>query len=102
MLAYSIVLFAVAALFTGLGIPIRRGRTDLIQEYHQTSVTDKAAYAKAVGTAMLGIAGALLLSGVIGLFKPLLLISVAMLAAGLVIGVASMVAIQIKYNRRAS
>lgn len=101
-MAYSIVLFAVAALFTGLGLSICRGRTDLIQEYHQTNVTDKAAYGKAVGTAMLGIAGALLLSGVIGLFKPLLLLSVAMLAAGPVIGGASMVAIQIKYNRRAS
>ena len=45
MLLYSIIMFLVAAIFTVLSIAIYRGKTDLIHDYHQTKVTDKAAYA---------------------------------------------------------
>ena len=99
MLAYSIIMFLIAALFTGLGIAIYRGKTDLIHDYHQTKVTDKAAYGKAFGKAMLVISTVLLLSGIIGLFENLTILAVAILMIGLVIGIGCIVAVQRKYNK---
>ena len=99
MLAYSIIMFLIAALFTGLGIAIYRGKTDLIHDYHQTKVTDKSAYGKAFGKAMLVIATVLLLSGIIGLFENMIILAVAILVIGLVIGIGSIVAVQRKYNK---
>lgn len=98
MLLYSIIMFLVAALFTVLGIAIYNGKTDLIHDYHQTKVTDKSAYGKAFGKAMLVIAAVMLLSGIIGLFENLLILSVAILMIGLVIGIGCIVAVQRKYN----
>ena len=69
MLVYSISMFLVSALFTVLGIAIYKGKTDLIHDYDQTKVTDKSAYGKAFGKAMLLIATVMLLSGIIGLFE---------------------------------
>ena len=98
MLLYSIIMFLVAALFTVLGIAIYNGKTDLIHDYHQTKVTDKSAYGKAFGKAMLVIAAVMLLSGIIGLFENLLILAVAILMIGLVIGIGYIVAVQRKYN----
>jgi len=98
MLLYSIIMFLVAALFTVLGIAIYNGKTDLIHDYHQTKVTDKSAYGKAFGKAMLVIAAVMLLSGIIGLFENLLILAVAILMIGLVIGIVCIVAVQRKYN----
>ena len=99
MLLYSIIMFLVAALFTVLGIAIYKGKTDLIHDYHQAKVTDKSAYGKAFGKAMLVIATVMLLSGIIGLFKNLLMLAVAILIIGLVIGIGCIVAVQKKYNK---
>ena len=99
MLLYSIIMFLVAVLFTVLGIAIYNGKTDLIHDYHQTKVTDKSAYGKAFGKAMLVIATAMLLSGIIGLFEKLLILAVAILIIGLVIGIGCIVAVQKKYNK---
>jgi uncharacterized membrane-anchored protein len=96
---YSVIMFIVALVFMGISIAIYNGKTDLIHEYHQTKVTDKAAYGKAFGKAMLIIAIALLLSGMIGLIDRLSAVAVAVLAIGLVIGVICIVAVQIKYNK---
>ena len=98
MLLYSIILFLVAVLFTVLGIAIYKGKTDLIHDYHQTKVTNKSAYGKAFGKAMLVIATVMLLSGIIGLFKNLLMLAVAILIIGLVVGIGCIVAVQKKYN----
>ena len=57
-------MFLVAVLFTVLGIAIYKGKTDLIHDYHQTKVTNKSAYGKAFGKAMLVIAAVMLLSGI--------------------------------------
>ena len=92
-------MFMVAALFTVLGIEIYKGKTDLIHDYHQTKVTNKSAYGKAFGKAMLVIATAMLLSGIIGLFKKLLMLAVAILIIGLVVGIGCIVAVQKKYNK---
>ena len=99
MLLYSIIMFLVAALFTVPGIAIYKGKTDLIHDYHQTKVTDKSAYGKAFGKAMLVIATVMLLSGIIGLFKNLLMLAVAILIIGLVVGIGCIVAVQKKYNK---
>lgn len=83
-------MFLVAVLFTVLGIAIYKGKTDLIHDYHQTKVTNKSAYGKAFGKAMLVIATVMLLSGIIGLFKNLLMLAV---------GISCIVAVQKKYNK---
>ena len=92
-------MFLVATLFTVLGIAIYKGKTDLIHDYHQTKVTNKSAYGKAFGKAMLVIATVMLLSGIIGLFKNLIMLAVAILVIGLVVGIGCIVAVQIKYNK---
>ena len=94
MLVYSIIMFLVSALFTVLGIAIYKGKTDLIHDYHQTKVTDKSAYGKAFGKAMLLIATVMLLSGIIGLFEKLLILAVAILIIGFVLGIGYIVAVQ--------
>ena len=98
MLVYSIIMFLVAVLFTVLGIAIYNGKTDLIHDYHQTKVTDKSAYGKAFGKAMLVIATGMLLSGLMGLFENFGLLAVVILIIGLVIGISCIVAVQRKYN----
>ena len=99
MLLYSIIMCLVAVLFTVLGIAIYKGKTDLIHDYHQTKVTNKSAYGKAFGKAMLVIATVMLLSGIIGLFKNLLMLAVAILIIGLVVGIGCIVLVQKKYNK---
>ena len=99
MLVYSIIMFLVSALFTVLGIAIYKGKTDLIHDYHQTKVTDKSAYGKAFGKAMILIATVMLLSGIIGLFEKLLKLAVAILIIGFVFGIGCIVAVQKKYNK---
>ena len=99
MLVYSIIMFLVAALFTVLGIAIYKGKTDLIHDHHQTKVTDRSAYGKAFGKAMLVIAIIMLLSGIIGLFENLTILAVAILIIGLVIGIGFIVVVQKKYNK---
>ena len=99
MLVYAIIMFLVAAAFAAMGIAIYRGKTALIHDYHQTKVTDKSAYGKAFGKAMLVIATVLLLSGIIGLFENMIILAVAILVIGLVIGIGGIVAVQRKYNK---
>ena len=99
MLAYSNIVYLVAMILMGMGIAIYRGKTDLIHDYHQTKVADKAAYGKAFGKAMFVIATALLLSGIIGLFDTLIILADAVLIIGLVIGIVCIVAVQRKYNK---
>ena len=102
MLLYSIIMFLAAAPMLALSIAIYRGKTDLIHDYHQTKVTDKAAYGRAFGRAMLALSSSLLLSGVIGLLgdsSPFTTIAIAVLFGGLFIGIIWMIAVQIKYNK---
>lgn len=99
MLLYSVILFFASALLGGIGIAVYKGRTDLIHDYHQTKVTDKAAYGKAFGKALFVMAAALLLSGIIGLWDNCAAFAVAVLLAGLSIGIGCMIAVQRKYNK---
>ena len=102
MVLYSIILFLAAIPMIKISIAIYRGKTSLIHDYHQTKVTDKAAYGKAFGKAMFVVSMSLLLSGIIGLFSAsevIAMIAVAVLFVGLFIGIAWIVAVQKKYNK---
>ena len=101
MLIYSILMFAVSILFFIFSALIYRGNTKLIHDYHQTKVTDKQAYAKAFGKALLCCGFAPLISGIVALFgnsSKTVIVSVAVLIAGLVIGFIQILRVQNKYN----
>ena len=102
MVLYSFILFFAAVPMIIISISIYKGNTNLIHDYHQTNVTDKAAYGKAFGKAMFVVSAALLLSGIIGLFgdtEIVATIALAVLFVGLFIGIAWIVAVQKKYNK---
>ena len=101
MILYSIIMFVTGILFCGISLAIYRGKTNLIHDYHQTKVTDKAAYGKAFGKAMLVISLSLLSSGIVGLFgdtKTVSMIAVTVLFVGMLIGLVCIVLVQKKYN----
>ena len=102
MILYSIIMFLAAVPMWIVSIAIYKGKTSLIHDYHQTKVTDKAAYGKSFGRAMCVVSTALLLSGIVGLFgnsETMAKISVVVLFIGLFVGIAWIVAVQIKYNK---
>ena len=102
MTLYSIIMFLATVPMFKISISIYQGKTDLIHDYHHTKVTDKAAYGKAFGKAMFVVSAALLISGIIGLFaysETVATIAVAVLFVGLFIGIAWIIAVQIKYNK---
>ena len=101
MFLYSIIMFLAAVPMWIVSIAIYKGKTSLIHDYHQTNVTDKAAYGKAFGKGMFVVSAALLLSGIIGLFgdsEIVLAIAISVLFIGLFIGIACIIAVQKKYN----
>ena len=102
MVLYSVIMFLAALPMLKISIAIYQGNTNLIHDYHQTKVTDQAAYGKAFGKAMFVVSMALLLSGIIGLFgdsEAIAMISVAVLFIGLFIGITWIVIVQKKYNK---
>lgn len=102
MLIYAIIMILFAVLFAVLSVAIYKGKTELIHEYHQTKVADKAAYGKAFGKSLLVIAIALLFSGVIGLLGDsdvIAMVAVAILIIGIGVGIGCIIAVQKKYNK---
>jgi len=100
MLIYSVLMFVVAAAFTVIGFQIFRGKTELIHAYHQTKVTDSAAYGRSFGKAMGVFAGSTFVSGVISVMGDAAAVpAVLVLLAGLAIGIVCIVAVQRKYNQ---
>jgi len=97
MILYSAILLAAAALFLFLGLSIYRGNTNLIHDYHQTKVKDKAAYGKAFGRAMFTMAAAMAVSGLLALFTDSFL-PVLILFLGLAAGIIQIILVQKKYN----
>ena len=99
MIIYSVILFCVAIVFAVIAVLVYKGKTNLIHDYHQTKVTDKAGYGKALGKAMAVIAAAMVLSGAFSLFgQSAMLGAVAVLVVGLIAGMAAIVRVQKKYN----
>ena len=99
MILYAVIMLLTALPIGWLSAAIYRGKTDLIHDYHQTKVTDQAAYGKAFGKALFVISAALLISGIAALFPGSGMIPVALLFIGLFIGIASIIAVQMKYNK---
>ncbi len=99
MVLYAVIMFVVAAIFGVVAVQIYKGKTDLIHDYHQTKVKDKAGYGKAFGKAMGVIAMAMVLSGAVSLFgETATKIAVAVLVVGLIAGIVAIVRVQKKYN----
>lgn len=99
MISYAVLMFAMAAAFAVIAVRIYKGNTDMIMQYHQTRVTDPAAYGRAFGKAMGVMAAAMFLSGCAALFgEKAAWIPMWILLAGLVIGIAMILYIQKKYN----
>lgn len=99
MMAYSMIMFAMAALFLGLGIAVRRGNTKLIHDYHQTNVkeSERKAYGQAFAKGMFAICATLLISGVVALLGQISA-SLIVLLAGLAISIAILARVQKRYN----
>ena len=97
MWLYSIILFLTAVPMIRISIAIYQGKTDLIHDYHQTKVTDPAAYGKAFGKAMFTMAAAMALSGLLALFVHGFL-PVLVLFLGLTAGIIQIILVQKKYN----
>ena len=97
MIAYSIIMFAIALLMIVLGMLVYGGKTDLIHDYHQRRVTDKRGYAKAMGKALAAVSIPLIVSGAAALFTSSIL-PVAILVAGLAISLIPLSKTQKKYN----
>ena len=99
MWTYAIIMVVTAVIFSIVSVQIYKGNTNLIHDYHQTKVTDKAGYGKAFGKAMSIIVAAMLLSGVIALFgESIMWVATVVLMLGLIAGIIAIVRVQKKYN----
>lgn len=99
MILYAIIMLLTAAVFAVMAVLIYRGKTELIHDYHQSKVKDKAAYGKAFGKAMGVIAAAMAISGVISLFgESFIWPALAVLTVGLVAGFVWIYCVQKKFN----
>ncbi|MBE6878841.1 MAG: DUF3784 domain-containing protein [Ruminococcaceae bacterium] len=101
MILYSCIVLPVAIIFFILSSLIYKGKTELIHDYHQTNVKDKAAYGKGFGKALGVMSAGIFLSGIIGLFgddKITAMVAVIVLFAGLFIGLFCIYKVQKKYN----
>jgi hypothetical protein len=101
MISYGIILLLVALLFAVIARMISKGRTDLIHDYHQQRVKDKAGYAKEFGKAMWILAAAPALSGIIGMLGEsgwVVTASLGVLFAGFAVGIVAILRVQKKYN----
>jgi uncharacterized protein YsxB (DUF464 family) len=101
MLLYSGIMFGTGAVLLVLAAKIAGGQVELIHDYHQKRVTDRAGYGKAFGKAMGVITGALVLSGWIALLGEsagIVCSAVAVLLVGTLVGVICIARVQKKYN----
>jgi len=98
MLLYVIIMLLCSLLFGVIAIMVYQGRTDLIHDYHQQKVTDKAAYGRAFGKALLGISLAALASAAAALLIGAA-VAVAVLIACMACSIGAIWRVQKKYNQ---
>ena len=99
MIVYAVIMFLAAAVFAVVTVLIYNGKTELIHDYHQTNVKDKAAYGKAFGKAMAVIPSGMTLSGSIALpGENMAWVAVTVLLLGIGIGLIAIFRVQKKYN----
>jgi uncharacterized membrane protein len=93
------IMIVTAVVFGVLAVLIYKGKTDLIHDYHQKKVTDKADYGRAFDKAMGVIAAAMALSGFLALFgEAVMWLPVIVLVIGMAIGIVLIIRVQRKYN----
>ena len=97
MILYAAIMLLTALPIGWLSAAIYRGKTDLIHDYHQTKVKDKAAYGKAFGKAMFTMAFFMAVSGFSSLFTDSFF-PVAVLFLGLAAGILQIIHVQRKFN----
>lgn len=99
MIAYSIIMFVVAALFLVLGVAVYRGNTKLIHDYHQANVkaTEREEYGRAFAMGMFALCVTLLASGILALLDRGS-VSLLVFFSGLIVSIAVFVRAQKKYN----
>jgi len=103
MIAYSILMFAIAVLFLVFGIAIYKGNTKLIHDYHQTHIkeSERQEYGRAFSKGMFAICATLIISGIVALFweeKTIIDLSLTVLIAGLIVSFIILARVQKKYN----
>ncbi len=97
MIVYSIVLFAIGALLMVFAVLIYRGKTELIHDYHQKRVKDKAAYGRDFGKALACFALPLFIAGIVALFTESFL-PTGILLVGMVLAFIPLLRVQKKHN----
>ena len=103
MIAYSILMFAIAVLFLVFGIAIYKGNTKLIHDYHQTHIkeSERQEYGRAFSKGMFAICATLIISGIVALFgekNAIIAASLTVLIAGLIVSFIILARVQKKYN----
>ena len=103
MIAYSILMFAIAVLFLVFGIAIYKGNTKLIHDYHQTHIkeSERQEYGRAFSKGMFAICATLIISGIVALFgeeNAIVAASLTVLIAGLIVSFIILARVQKKYN----
>lgn len=99
MILYAVIMFAVAVLFGIIAALIYKGKTNLIHEYHQTNVQNKATYGKAFGKAMAVFPVAMALSGAAALIgENAMGVAFGILTLGLTVGIIAILRVQKKHN----
>ena len=101
MIVYSIIMFTVAIAFIVFAILISKGKTNLINCYHEDRVKDKPTYCKKFSQSLWILAAVLGASGVVGLFGETDTIAVSALVVlfvGIVYGLCRIFYVQKKYG----
>ncbi len=102
MWIYSFVMLLAGAALTAVGASVCRGKTELIHSYHQQRVTDKAAYGRAMGRAIV-LMGVFFALSVVPLFvsrsRAADMLSIGLMSAGIVVSLVLIICAQIKYNK---
>ena len=98
MIACAFILFAAAVLFIVMAVAIYRGNTDLIHDYHQARVKDKAAYGKDMAKGLIWIAAGMLFADASMLAGASDGAFIGILFGGLIIGIIRICIAQKKHN----
>lgn len=102
MVLYAVLMTVIAVLFLWLGTMLRRGKTDLIHNYHQMHIPEdqKKEYGKAFSVSMFTISAGCFVSGLLGLLETEFFskLSLFALLCGLVLSIVIILFVQKKYN----
>ncbi len=102
MWLYALIMMIVACIFMVVTIMIYRGRTDLINAYHQERVKDKKTYGKAFAKALSIMPISMLISAIVSLIsedETIVFASLLILFTGLVVGLIKIYVVQKIHNQ---